>query len=147
MPMMEQLKLDVIQRMKDNGQYVTGKTAKALEVGGQETPNGVQLWLRGPITVHTLETGRKPGKVPAQFSKIIYQWSINKKMRFDSVKERKRFAYFTARKIAREGSWIHRQGFRVDVFSGFSDRLVKLLKETPNYGDLYDIKNVKKIFE
>ena len=61
-----------------------------------------------------LETGRKPGKVPKWFYQKIQQWAKDKGIQVENPKS---FAYFVARKIAREGTELHRQGGRADIYS------------------------------
>lgn len=70
--------------------------------------------LFGRQAFGVLETGRKPGKVPKGFYQIIQQWVKDKGIQVENPKS---FAYLVARKIAREGTELHRQGGRADIYS------------------------------
>lgn len=54
--------------------------------------------------IPTLEVGRKGGRVPVGFYYILKEWSRDKGLTFANEQERSTFAYFLARKIAREGT-------------------------------------------
>lgn len=100
----------VIQNHISAGQKASGRTIKSIlvEVGedyGQ---------LTGRKAIGTLETGRKGGKVPAKFQDIILKWMQAKGI---NVPKPKSFAYLVARKIAREGTLLHRMGGRSDIYS------------------------------
>lgn len=85
----------------------SGRTSAALQV----RQNGSRIELvkvageNAPF--HTLQYGRSGGKVPAGFYYIIKQWTRDKGLQFSNETERGTFAYFTARKIAREGTSRH----------------------------------------
>ena len=76
------------------------------------TEDGGILWGRSAFG--TLETGRKGGKVPAGFGKIIRQWMDDKGIQ---VEKPDSFAYLVARKIAREGTQLFRNGGLSDIYS------------------------------
>ena len=57
--------------------------------------------------IPTLEVGRVGGDVPKGFYYIIREWSREKGLQFASESERGTFAYFLARKIARQGTKRH----------------------------------------
>lgn len=107
---LESLKKRIIANHERAGQVASGRTKASLrvEVGNNE---GI-LWGRSPFG--TLETGRKPGKVPKGFYHIILQWVKDKGI---SVENPKTFAYFVSRKIAREGTELFRSGGRADIYS------------------------------
>lgn len=102
------------QKIIDNhlkaGQKASGRTINSLrvEVGGDV---GI---LFGRKAFGTLEMGRRGGRVPKGFYRIILQWMQDKGIR---VEKPKTFAYFVARKIAREGTKLYRQGGRDDIYS------------------------------
>ena len=102
------------QRIIDNhiraGQKASGRTIASLRI--EVTDNQGSLFGRQAFGV--LETGRKPGKVPKGFYQIIQQWVKDKGIQVESPKS---FAYFVAQKIAREGTELHRQGGRADIYS------------------------------
>jgi hypothetical protein len=79
--------LQVVQR---------GSKIALIKAEGQNAPFG------------TLQYGRAGGRVPAGFYEILKQWSRDKGLSFSNEQERGTFAYFLARKIAREGTERHR---------------------------------------
>lgn len=107
---LEALKQKVIENQKNSGQVASGRTIASMKV--EVTEDGGVLWGRSPFG--TLETGRKPGKVPAGFWKIIRQWMDDKGIR---VQKPDSFAYLVARKIANEGTQLFRNGGRDDIYS------------------------------
>lgn len=107
---LEALKQKVIENQKSSGQVASGRTIASMKV--EVTEDGGVLWGRSPFG--TLETGRKPGKVPAGFWKIIRQWMDDKGIQ---VQKPDSFAYLVARKIANEGTQLFRNGGRDDIYS------------------------------
>lgn len=107
---LESLKQRIIENVKSSGQVASGRTIASLRV--ETTEDGGVLWGRSPFG--TLETGRKGGKVPAGFWKIIRQWIDDKGIQVDKPNS---FAYLVARKIAREGTQLFRAGGRDDIYS------------------------------
>lgn len=107
---LEALKQKVIETQKNSGQVASGRTIACMKV--EVTEDGGVLWGRSPFG--TLETGRKPGKVPAGFWKIIRQWMDDKGIQ---VQKPDSFAYLVARKIANEGTQLFRNGGRDDIYS------------------------------
>ena len=75
----------------------------------------------------TLEVGRRGGKVPMGFADIIEQWSRDKGLTFPRERDRRSFAYLTARKNARQGTQRHQQP--IDIYSEEVTRGVARLKE------------------
>jgi len=117
------------------GQKASGNTIKSFKVDIFEDYGQ----LTGRKAIGTLETGRKGGKVPKGFQAIILKWMQDKGI---NVKQPKSFAYLVARKIAREGSLLHRAGGRSDIYSKeiplTIERLVKRLGEA----QITEIKNI-----
>lgn len=114
------------QRVIENhiraGQKASGRTISSLRV--EITSDGGIVWGRKPFA--TLETGRKGGKVPRGFYKIIYNWIIDKGLIFEKPKS---VAYLIARKIAREGTQLHRDGGRDDIYSKEIERTTEIIME------------------
>lgn len=104
------LKQRVIQNHLSAGQKASGRTIKSLEVIVDEKSGT----LYGRKFIGTLETGRNPGRVPKGFRLIIEQWAKDKGITVDNPKS---FAYFVAKKIATEGTKLHRSGGRDDIYS------------------------------
>lgn len=81
-----------------------------------DAPSGIDAADTAPIP--TLEFGRAGGgnpPVPRGFYYIIREWTREKGLNFSSESERGTFAYFLARKIAREGTKRHQ--IPADVYS------------------------------
>jgi hypothetical protein len=108
---------DLAQRIADNiarnGQTASGKTARSLEV----REGSDEVALLGRKAFGTMETGRRGGRVPRNFPAILYQWSLDKGISFDTDRERRSFAFLLARKIQNEGTQLFRDGGRADVYS------------------------------
>lgn len=100
---LEALKQRIIENHRSAGQVASGRTIASLKV--EITEDGGVLWGRSAFG--TLETGRKGGKVPAGFWKIIRQWMDDKGIQ---VEKPDSFAYLVARKIANEGTQLFREG-------------------------------------
>lgn len=82
---------------------------KIVLVGGNSQTHTVHGDIYGSDTapIPTLEVGREGGKVPRGFYYIIREWSREKGLSFANESERNTFAFFVARKIAREGTKRH----------------------------------------
>ena len=117
--LMSQYKLQIKAKMQQHGKWATGKTWNSIEPYAEETGGilNIGLTTSDPIPVKALETGRKAGKIPAGFRDVIYQWSIAKGIAFQSDKDRRTFAYLTARKIMREGTLQFKQGRNTDIYT------------------------------
>lgn len=107
---LESLKKRIIDNHLRAGQKASGKTIASMHVESSDD-GGV---LFGRKAFGTLETGRRGGRVPKGFYHIILQWVRDKGIQ---VEKPKTFAYFVAKKIAREGTSLFRQGGRDDIYS------------------------------
>lgn len=107
---LEALKQRIIENHRSAGQVASGRTIASLKV--EMTEDGGVLWGRSAFG--TLETGRKGGKVPAGFWKIIRQWMDDKGIQ---VEKPDSFAYLVARKIAKEGTQLFREGGFYKIYS------------------------------
>jgi hypothetical protein len=107
---LESLRQRIIENHIRAGQKASGKTISSLRV----YVNDNQGTLFGRQAFGVLETGRKPGKVPKGFYQTIQQWVKDNGIQVENPKS---FAYLVARKIAREGTELHRQGGRADIYS------------------------------
>jgi len=105
-----QLRQRIIENHLRAGQKASGRTIASLRVEASE--DGGTLF--GRKAFGTLETGRRGGRVPKGFYQIILQWVKDKRI---AVEKPKTFAYFVARKIAREGTSLYRSGGRADIYS------------------------------
>ena len=106
---------EIRANMAAKGINASGRTSAALQV----RQNGSRIELvkvegdNAPFG--TLQYGRGGGRVPKGFYEILKQWSKDKGLSFSSETERGTFAYFLARKIAREGTNRHRSP-RTDIY-------------------------------
>lgn len=107
---LEALKERIVANHRAAGQVASGRTIESMKV--ERTEDGGILWGRNAFG--TLETGRKPGKVPKGFSDIILQWMEDKGIKANHPKS---FAFLVARKISEEGTKLFRDGGRSDIYS------------------------------
>lgn len=120
---LESLRKRIIERHIAAGQKASGRTISSLSV----TVNDDEGTLYGRKAFGVLETGRRGGKVPKGFYKIIQQWVKDKGFSFSSVRERNTFAYFVSRKIAAEGTRLHRSGVTEDIYSTEIEKTVEAI--------------------
>ena len=143
---LEALKKKIIAQHFGAGQKASGRTAASLRV--EVTEEEGTLYGRSPFG--TLETGRKPGKVPQGFQAIIRKWMADKGINAEPIpyktdrphkytpQERGNLSlsYLIARKIRREGTSLFRKGGRADIYSNvipaaterIKGRIVELLR-------------------
>ena len=124
---LEQARDEIRANMQSQGVNASGRTSASMRVyaydgglqliGGTNGTHQIDGGVYGSDTapVPTLEVGRSGGGVPKGFYQIIREWSREKGLSFGSEAERSTFAYFVARKIAREGTRRNKQ--HVDVYS------------------------------
>lgn len=127
---LDAIRKEVIIEQERQNRVASGKSVDGYQV---ESTN-VLGTFSGVSYSGTLETGRKPGKVPQGFSLIILEWMNQKSLHSaESEAKRKSIAYLIARKISREGTTLHRQGGKSGVFTNviteerlrqFSDKLL-----------------------
>jgi hypothetical protein len=136
---LDSIKDDIIREQEAQGRVASGNSINGYIVVASSTVGT----LYGASYVGTLETGRKPGKIPKNLRFTIWDW-INDKGLFarETEKKKKSIAYLIARKIANEGTLLHRQGGNSGVISDaiteerlkeFSDKLLdSFVNETVN---------------
>lgn len=113
------------------GQKASGRTIASLRVE-VEDDHGT---LFGRKAFGTLETGRGPGKVPRHFTDIIRQWILDKGIRITAIPYKRKetekwrpkytpqerglraMARAIAYKIQKDGTQLHREGGRDDIYS------------------------------
>jgi hypothetical protein len=124
---LERLRDDVVRRQKDAGEWASGQTAAGYEVAS-ESGRG---WLGGYAYAGVLERGRKPGKTPVYFKEIIKRWITAKGLKPKDGESLDRMASSIAWVIHKEGTALHRNGYRVDIFDtplrDFTGRLAERL--------------------
>lgn len=121
-----QCKTEIQANMASKGENASGRTSRGFKV--VETADSIRLVLDdsehatieckprgvgsvqvGVAPLDTLEIGRPGGNVPKGFYYIIKQWTRDKNITFGSESERQTFAYFLAKRIAREGTLRNKQ--------------------------------------
>lgn len=136
---LEDLRKRIISNIDSSGRRASGRTSESMCTDVSEN-RGV---LFGRMAFGTLETGRKPGKVPAGFYQIIKQWVIDKGISFDSQSERNSFAYLVSRKIAREGTQLYRRGADTDVYTAEVPETISRIKERVGFLMKMEFESIK----
>lgn len=127
---LQRLKAQIIANMRAANEVASGRTIQSLKVEKDADGQGVALWGRSPFG--TLETGRKGGRIPRNFTAIIYEWMQNKGVhgtpmpyvrngqhKYSSAQERGDWsmAAAVAHTIAISGTKLYRNGGRADIYS------------------------------
>ena len=107
----EKLKQRIADNIVSTGQNASGSTIQSLTI--QSSDDSVTLF--GRPYFGTLETGRKPGKMPPVSS--ILDWIKAKPIPVPTKMKDTSFAYAIAKKIANEGTSLYQKGGRNDVYS------------------------------
>lgn len=140
---LERCKAKIQSNMQAQGINASGRTSRSFKVRTHD--KGVKLvsqsnekgfaplsfgsggFVTGIAPLSTLEVGRPGGNVPKGFYYIIRQWTRDKGLQFGSESERSTFAYFTAQKIASEGTQRNKQP--KDVYSTPVNEVVEEIKK------------------
>lgn len=124
---LENARAEILENMSAKKINASGRTASSFRTEAYD--GGFRLVAGGANTapVPTLEIGRAGGKVPAGFYHIIKQWSRDKGIQFNTESERGTFAYFVAKKIAREGT--QRNKTTEDVYSTPAKKAVGVIND------------------
>lgn len=140
------LRQDIIARSEAAGQRASGRTYAQIEVQDVTDQGGK---LVGPGYVGVLATGRRSGKIPYDFIRIIKEWATYKGITFADEKEFDRWANAVAWKIRREGTqlWRHvgKGGGYEDIFNTPIDECIGRLIE--RLAEYYQMQFVDKITE
>lgn len=136
---LEDLRKRIISNIDSSGRRASGRTSESMRTDVSEN-RGV---LFGRMAFGTLETGRKPGKVPVGFYQIIKQWVIDKGISFDSQSERNSFAYLVSRKIAREGTQLYRRGADTDVYTAEIPETISRIKDRVGFLMRMEFESIK----
>ena len=91
---LEYAKVEIQENMIKEGINATGKTSKSLTV----TVNGnfVRLGNENKLPFETTEEGRPSGRVPRNFTDIIFQWHKDKGLDWGDEKNARKIAYAVA---------------------------------------------------
>lgn len=105
----------IVQAIRSNiasaGQNASGKTSNSLEATVTENDDFAKLTISGAPWFFTLETGRRPGKMPPVSA--IQRWIDTKPISGAT----KGLAWAISKTIAKSGSKLFREGGRKDIFS------------------------------
>ena len=139
------LKEKIINNIISQGLSASGSTVDSLEI--QEFESSVALLGRKYFAA--LETGRKAGKIPYNYIEIIKEWAINKgtgklgieplpykrqesekfSYRFTPIERAlNRFAGSVAYLTRTQGSFLHRYGYTIEVFSKAVEETIERIK-------------------
>lgn len=105
----------IVQAIRNNiqraGQNASGDTSNSLQIDVKENEESASLTISGAPWFFTLETGRKPGKMPP-VSKI-QRWIDTKPI----ANATKGLAWAISKNIAKKGTKLFQKGGRKDIFS------------------------------
>lgn len=114
---LEKVKLRIIQNMGMKNRNVSMRSVKSLTIKVDGTGGA----LYGLSSFLAMEKGRKGGKVPRDFRRIIADWIVAKGISlYTNTGRRPRLqsvAYLIARKIKTSGTALHREGRFEDIYS------------------------------
>lgn len=116
---LHQLRQDIVNASIAANQRATGRTYEKITVENVSLTHG-ELWA--PSYVSVLEDGRRPGKVPYDFERILQEWAEAKGLQFSSY-------YMLAKKIREEGTSLYRSGDKPDIFEGPLENFKRWLSE------------------
>lgn len=137
-------KVRIQQNLETTGTNASGKTSRSLDVVVDNTSGT----LFGRQAFGTVETGRRAGRVPYGFADIIYQWMQDKGVHAERDGRRSQrsadmsMAYHIAKKIAREGSKLYREGGRVDIYSNVLPVTIEQVKRETTNVYIINIQNI-----
>lgn len=135
-----QVVAEIRQALADSGTNASGRTSASLRY----TVEGGVLEVWGRPAFGTVEHGRRAGRVPRNFRAIIAQWIIDKGIPVQPVEVKRvtdrdghtrallRMAGAIAWKIRTEGSRLHREGGRSDIYTPAVKRAEEAIKQYLN---------------
>ena len=141
---LNEAKVRIQQNLATTGTNASGRTSRSLEVVVDDTSGT----LFGRQAFGTVETGRRAGRVPYGFTDIIYQWMQDKGVhaRVNGLRSQRSadmsMAYHIAKKIAREGSKLYRDGGRVDIYSNVLPVTIEQVKRETTNSYIININNI-----
>lgn len=123
---LDNLLKEIIRQHEAAGQVASKKTRDSFKVEISES-NGK---LVGASYAGVLEKGRKPGKVPNDFTNIILRWMSAKGIAPSDAKQAEIMANAIKWKIIKEGTALYtgRQTRKVD-FTGLIEKCLQSIKE------------------
>lgn len=140
--LLEELKLNIINRHISAGQVASGRTKAGF---GVKMLSPFRGQLLGYNYSGVLERGRRAGKIPKNFTAIIAKWAAVKGITFNSDKDRARFVYFVAKKIREQGTMMYRQRREEDIFTTATLKFEDIL--SIEIGNLLEEEVKNQVFE
>lgn len=141
---LEDLRKRIITNIGSTGRRASGRTADSMHT--EITKQGGTLF--GRAAFGTLETGRKPGNVPYNFTKIIAQWIQDKGISYQEISYKRNpsdkwqpkynspnerglmtLASAIAYKISKEGTKLYIQGGESDIYSNEIPKTIDAIKK------------------
>lgn len=131
---------EAIKRNMDiNGRNASFRSVKSLK---RVVESDEHAWLEGLTSFLVMERGRKGGKVPMGFRKIIRQWIIDKGLPVKLIYTKRwhpnekspydrgldSMAFLIARKIMQSGTRLHRQQGYDDIFTSEIEKIMPMLE-------------------
>ena len=122
------LKTAITNNIRAAGEWASGRTAASMEVH----VTGMSGELTGRRAFGTLETGRRPGRIPRNMRDIIYEWMQAKGLHGEpmpyvtkgphkypnaQVRGDMSMAGAIAHTIRTQGTRLYREGGRADIYS------------------------------
>lgn len=143
----------IAANMRAAGEVASGKTIRSMHVETTEQ----QGTLFGRAFFGTLETGRKAGRVPRNFSSIIYQWMQDKNVHAApmpykrdgdhkySPQERgdRSMAAAIAYTIKKKGTKLFRSGGRSDIYSNEIPKTISAISERIGKMLIEEVQSIK----
>lgn len=123
----------IVEKMRRDGKVVSGRTAATLRQDGNT--------IKGASYFDVILNGRAGGGVPRNFRHILLRWAQAKGLTFASESDAQRWAYFTARKIAKFGTKQYRDKQHLTIIDEASDELRRILNEKVN---IYIVDNLTR---
>lgn len=125
---------EVKANMISNGVNASGRTMASLHIVRNDTFVALAIGNSGNNTAEltTLEKGVSPEKAAMEHDAttlyhIMQEWSEQKGLTFANIRERNTFAYFTSRKILREGT--QRYKTNINIYSQERERAMADIKQ------------------
>lgn len=137
------LKSEIIKNTMSSKQVASGETIRSIQI----EESGSVFKLTGRSYFSTLETGRKAGKTPKNIVQIIREWVLNKGISVDPIPYRRQssdkwqpkytpqerglisISGAIAYKIRTEGTKLHQEGGRKDIFTEPVDKAVIQIRQ------------------
>ena len=131
---------NVIIRIQDNldstGTTASGKTKESLryEIEGDEFSQ--KLTIYGRPYFQGVEEGRGAGKVPYNFTDILYKWATDKGIitNFGDTESKQRSVlYIVGQSIKHHGTQLFQKGGRLDIYTNVINEELPKLEEDVSF--------------